>query len=198
MNEETINEAFSILKSYAYLGEEKHDDGTLLFAKAPHIAPQAWLHCIYAPLNDKDIHVLEKETGQEVPNAYKNFLKISNGLSVFNTALSLFGKRGNYKHLVDAVWQPFDLGLPNTYEKPSNANDNIFIIGCYDWDGSYLYMDKSDDSVHLCKTDDIKSLYEWKSFENMLYSEIQRLVELFDNEGQEKDSNKSTLPFVEE
>jgi hypothetical protein len=194
MNKDMINKSLNILKTYAYLEDDRLEDGTLLIAKAPHIAPLAWLHCIYAPLKNEDILIFEKEIGKEIPNEYGNFLKISNGLSVFNTTLSLFGKRNNYKRSIDAAWQPFDLVLPNTHEKPYNATGNEFIIGCYDWDGSYLYINRENKTIHLCKNDDIKSLYEWESFEDMLYSEIRRLVELFDSKGKEKDINKSTLP----
>jgi hypothetical protein len=195
MNNNKINLVCNVLESYNYLGKEQLKDGTLLIGKAPHIAPLAWLHCIYSPLKNTDISDLEMELNQEIPNIYKEFLLISNGLSVFNTTLSLFGKRGNYKRSVDNVWQPFDIILPNTIEKPRNANNDIFIIGCYDWDGSYLYIDKKDSSIHLCEVDNVRSLFEWGNFEDMLYSEINRLTKLFDNNGKEIDEEKITLPL---
>lgn len=194
MNTDNINLAFDTLKSYEYLGRDLLKDGTLLIGKAPHIAPHAWLHCIYPSLSDRDISALEMELNQEIPTVYKEFLMTSNGLSVFNTTLSLFGKRSNYKRSIDDVWQPFDIVLPNTIEKPQNANSDSFIIGCYDWDGSYLYIDKKKQSIHLCENDDVKSLYEWKCFEDMLCSEIRRLTMLFDRNGKELDEEKSTLP----
>lgn len=197
MNRERIDLAFSTLKRYNYLGEKLLHDGTQLIGKALHIAPQAWLHCIYPPLNSDDIAVLEKELNQQIPDVYKQFLRISNGLSVFNTTLSLFGRRCNYRRSADDVWQPFDIVRSNTIEKPKNASENIFIIGCYDWDGSYLYIDANDSSIHLCETDDVKSLYEWKSFEDMLYSEVNRLTNLFDANGKEIDDEQSMLPFSE-
>jgi hypothetical protein len=196
MDLKIINETFDLLKGYKYLGEKQLENGTLLIAKAPHIAPQAWLHCIFAPINANDVNILEGELNQKIPDIYKEFLEMSNGLSVFNTTFSLFGKRSNYKRSIDNVWQPFDLILSNTVEKPYNADDNVFIIGCYDWDGSYLYIDKKTSSVHLCKNDDITPLYKWKNFEDMLYSEINRLIDLFDYNGKEKNVEDSTLPSI--
>lgn len=190
----SIWESIATLKEFNYLGEKILEDGTLLIAKAPHIAPLAWLHCVYAPLTESQISEIEQRIG-EMPKVYKEFLKTSNGLGVFNTTLSLYGLRGNYRRQIQDVWQPFDIIIPNTLEKPANAKESVFIIGGYDWDGSYLYIDKRSGKVHLCDRDDAKSLYEWDDFEEMLSSEVRRLVTLFDKEGKELDSDRSTLPI---
>jgi hypothetical protein len=181
------------LKQFEYLGKNILDNGTLLIAKAPHIAPYSWLHCIYSPLSSQDINLIENKIG-EIPNEYKNFLLVSNGLGVFNTTLSLYGLRRNYKRTIDDVWQPFNIITPNTLEKPSDSNDDIFIIGSYDWDGSYIYVDKKSNKTHLCNRYSVTSLFEWRSFNDMLEKEIMRLITLFDKNGKEIDENKSTLP----
>lgn len=188
-----FDKSIDILKGYNYLGEQQLEDGSLLIARAPHIAPQAWLHSIYAPLTESEISEVEQRVG-EIPKVYKGFLKTSNGLGVFNTTLSLYGFRRNYKRQIPDVWQPFDIVTPNTIEKPANAKGSVFIIGGYDWDGSRLYIDKLTGKVHLCDRDDAKSLYEWNSFGEMLLSEIKRLSTLFDKEGKEINPDDSTLP----
>ncbi len=190
----SVRETIETLKVFSYLGENILEDGSILIGRAPHIAPLAWLHSIYSPLTENEIWEIEKKIG-DMPNAYKEFLLIANGLGVFNTTLSLYGLRRNYKRQVPDVWQPFDIVIPNTLEKPANANENVFIIGGYDWDGSYLYIDKLSGRVHICDRDNANSLYEWGDFENMLSSEIKRLSSLFDKDGKEFDPDECTLPF---
>ena len=188
-----ISHALEILKSYKHLGEKQLKNGTLLIGKAPHIAPEAYLHSIFKPLTENEIIETEKILKQTIPDDYKEFLRISNGLHIFNTTLSLYGRRTNNSRSIEDI-QPFDLDIPNIYEKPKNADKNIFIIGSYDWDGSYLYVDKNDNSVHLCERENAKSLYKWNNFAEMLLSETNRLIKLFDKNGEEIDSSKSTLP----
>src|ERR1700744_5011257 len=107
-----------ILKGYSKLGEKLLENGTLLIGRAPHIAPQAWLHRIYSPLLEDDIVTLEKSLKIDIPISYKKFLSISNGLGVFNTTIAFYGLRNNYRRNVIDVWQPFDILTPNILERP--------------------------------------------------------------------------------
>jgi len=188
-------ESLEILKGYSFLGEKILDDGTLLIAKAPHIAPLAWLHSIFPPLSPEDIFTLEEQLNGKIPASYKDFLLVTNGLKVFNTTLSLDGCRRNYKRDTISVWQPFDILTPNIDERPKNAEKTMFFIGGYDCDGSLLYIDNNTNKVHLCSVDDANSLYEWPSFDKMLESEINRLIGLFDKEGKEFRKDQNTLPI---
>lgn len=188
--------AVGLLNDFNYLGEKHLDNGTVLIGKAPHIAPLAWLHTIYAVLNEEEIGLLEKKLGCVIPFIYKNFLQTTNGLNVFNGTLSLFGFRKNYNRTVDNILgQPFDIIVPNVLERPYNAKGNVFIIGSYNWDGSYLYIDTKTNKVHLCERNDATSLLQWPDFETMIEREIPRLISLFDKEGKEIDEAKSTLPI---
>lgn len=182
------------LIAYSYLGEKTIGSGTILIGRAPHIAPQAWLHSFFDPLTENEIQLLEGLLTTVIPDQYKEFLMVTNGLGIFNTTISLFGMRRNYGRSVDAVWQPFDIVIPNKNEKPPNAKINIFIIGSYDWDGSYLYIDSKTNKVHMCERGDSTSLYEWSDFYTMLESEIKRLVSLHDKAGKELFPGESTLP----
>lgn len=189
-----LENALHVLFKYKSLGDKILENKTHLIGKAPHIAPEAWLHTIYPPLSSTDIGSLEKELHKPLPVEYRTFLEHTNGLNVFNTTLYLFGLRRNYNRDLDNVWQPFDIILPNTIEAPPNIKENVCIIGGYDWDGSYLYINSTDGSVHLCKRRDSKSIFNWKSFPEMLESEVKRLVTLFDGNGQEINPDESTLP----
>ncbi|HET7117252.1 MAG TPA: SMI1/KNR4 family protein [Hanamia sp.] len=183
------------LKTFQYLGEILLSDGTLLIGKAPHIAPNAWLHCIYAALSNEDINSLENNFNLQVPGDFKSFLEISNGLGIFNTTFSLYGLRRNYKRNEDDVWQPFNIVTTNTFERPFNSKSEFFFIGGYDWDGSLLYINSKTNEVHLCEREDATSIYTWVNFECMLKSEIKRLMKLFDKSGKELNPSESTLPI---
>jgi hypothetical protein len=188
--------ALDLLKSYDYLGKNELSNGAVLVGKAPHIASQAWLHRIFAPLTIDEIDELQKDCKQIIPLDYKKFLFVTNGLGVFNTELSLYGKRTNYiRNVENAAGLPFDITTPNTLERIKNLGDNKLIIGSYFYDGSKLYIDNVTSKVHLCDRYDATSLYEWPSFDEMLDSEIKRLVTLFDKLGRQIDENRSTLPI---
>lgn len=185
--------SLDLLSGFSHLGKKKLDDGTHLIGRAPHIAPLAWLHSIYPPLEDFELSELEKKLGILIPDAYKVFLKMTNGLKVFSTTFYLYGFRKRNTRTVDDAWQPFDLWIPNVAERPENASSNIFFIGGYDWDGSHLYIDPKTAKVYLCGPENATPLYAWSSFANMLDSEIKRLLTLFDKDGKEISPDESTL-----
>ena len=72
------------LKSFEKFEIEYQQNGTLLIGKAPHIAKLAWLHRIFKGLTDIELTQLESELGRTIPVSYKNFLKQTNGLQLFN------------------------------------------------------------------------------------------------------------------
>jgi hypothetical protein len=187
----------NFLDSYRVFGEKRLENGAYLIGRAPHIAPNAWLHSLYTGLSLNEIKELENVLNKPIPDCYRSFLKKSNGLKLFNTTFCLDGLRRSYGRGLDDVWQPFDIRTPNISERPKNAADSFFFIGGYDWDGSLLYIDTYTDKVHLCDRDNAISLYEWNDFESMLKSEILRIINLFDSKGKEIDSSISTLPTFE-
>jgi hypothetical protein len=191
-----MNNSKELVFKFEKLGIRKISNGAILIGKAPHIAPEAWLNELYPTLNEVDIAELESELNKKIPIVYKNFLiEFSNGLSILNATFSLDGLRGNYDRTTDGSRQPFSLITPNIYERPKNAKSNFFFIGGYNWDGSHLYIDTETNFVHYCKRWDATSLYQWSSFDEMLYSEIERIYKLFDEEGKEINEDVTTTPI---
>lgn len=190
--EEIKNELFE----FKHLGEETvAETGALLIGRAPHVAPQAWLHKIYPVLSNDDIAKLETDLRTTIPNEYKHFLQhCSNGLNVFVSEFSLDGLRKQLGRSIAASRQPYGLDIPNVDERPENAKDSYFFIGGYSWDGSKLYIDKETKKVHYCARWDATSLYQWNSFEEMLLSEVKRLINLFDENGVIINENLFTTP----
>ena len=137
------------LSKYEKLGTEKQSNGTELIGKAPHIAPLAWLHSIYKGLSNEEISKLEQELETDIPKDYKEFLKFSNGLHIFNTTFCLDGLRTSYNRIKEIENRlPFSILTTNLYERPKNAKDEYFFIGGYDWgNGSHLYINKKNNSI---------------------------------------------------
>ena len=96
---------------------------------------------------------------------------------------------------MDHIWQPYSIIEVNKYkyERPLNAEKDMFFIGGYVWDGSLIYM-TPDQRVHFCRRHDSQSLISWDSLHSMLISEIERLYTLFDSTGLQIDPSKPTTP----
>jgi len=186
-----------LMMRYSHRGTRKVEaTGALLIGYAPHVAPEAWLNSVYPCLSEQETVELEKLLGTAIPPEYRHFLQnISNGVNVLIDTFSLSGKRANYiRTSTDAIRQPYHI-CDLVREKPRNANENMFFIGCYDWDGSKLYINKQDNQVYFCRQEDSIPLKSWASLEEMLLDEIPRLYSLFDENGVQLDENQSTLPI---
>jgi len=194
---EQLDEINSLLFRFSKLGINKSLLGATLIGKAPHIAPEAWLNCIYPVISSNEIEALEQEIGIKMPSSYVMFLNtFSNGLTVLTDTLCLFGKRAFFNRSnTEYVRQPYDIVNINKYERPKNASDEMLFIGSYDWDGSYLYM-MPDQTVHFCHRKDATSLYSWESLYTMLIDEIKRLYGLFDSNGVQIDETVPTVPSL--
>ncbi|KMQ59537.1 1,3-beta-glucan synthase regulator [Chryseobacterium angstadtii] len=194
MYNKEINE---LIYKFSNLGLDNSSDGAMMIGKAPHKGPKGWLNIIYPKLNTEEINLLEKELDTVLPKDYKEFLmKYSNGGNFMSSTLSLDGLRRHMTRDPKAnSRQPFSIITPNIHERPENAKDNYFFIGGYRWDGSHLYIDKETNLVHCCERWDATSKFQWKSFEEMLLSELKRLYQLFDDNGKEIDDDQSTLPY---
>jgi len=182
------------INKFGQFGIKELSNGTFLVGKAPHVAPSAWLHAVFAPLSDNQIEELQDKLGILLPDDFRYFLKRANGISIFSTSLSIYGHRDNYERNLGSVWQPFDIITPNKYERPKDATKDFFFIGGYDWDGSMLYIDLRTSKVYRCSNETSTPLNEWENLGKMLVEEVDRLIELFDSKGIEIDGNKPTTP----
>lgn len=170
-------------------------DGTKLIGHVPSIAPHAWLHNIYPILSNEDTTAIEKKIGIKIPSSYKDFLlQYANGLSIFIDTLSLFGLRKRIGRGIEDAWQPYSIFTPNIDQRPVDALPYHFFIGCYNWDGSLLYINVNTNKVHRCTNESVVILNTWNNFEEMLLNETKRISLLFDKYGIQKDEEESTTP----
>lgn len=166
------------------------------YGHIPQLAPEAYNIYTFAPLTDEQLALLERVLNREVPKQYRAFLThVSNGMHIFHRCLSLEGLQGSINRKL-GIQGPFDLSIPNVYERPSNADASCFFIGGYSYDASKLYMRSGSQKVFYCPRWDITPLKEWNSFSEMLIEEIQRLKSLHGADGMLQVPREETLPIV--
>ena len=190
-----LEKVYTYIYQAKNLGFQKLDNGTELIGRVPHIAPQAWLHAIFAPLNHKQIILLETDMQTSIPLVLKEFYLLNNGLDLFSSSISFYGLRTSYERKGDAVWQPFDIILPNTYGRSDDSNMDELCFGGYGFDGSDLYINTITLKVYRRMPESSVILNTWNSFEEMVLSETERLFKLFDEKGKNKYSIESTVPI---
>ena len=165
------------------------------YGHIPQLAPEAYNIYTFAPLTEEQLALVERVLNREVPKQYRAFLThVSNGMHIFHRCLSLEGLQGSINRKL-GIQGPFDLSIPNVYERPSNADASCFFIGGYSYDASKLYMKDDSDKVYYCARRDATPLKEWNSFSEMLIEEIQRLKSLHGADGMLKSTRRSTLPI---
>jgi hypothetical protein len=180
-----LDNILQIIDSYKHLGERVLSNGTRLVGRAPHIAPEAWLHEVYRPLSDQEVCRVETELGRTMPPEFSSFLQRCNGLGLFSGSLSIYGLRSSYERTGDAVWQPFDISTPNVDERPRGSKTSFLFVGGYSDDGSQLYIDGADLKVYRCKQRTTKPINQWPNFAAMMQGEVQRFSTLFGQDGKE-------------
>jgi hypothetical protein len=192
MRIQEFHEVVAILERATPLGVRSLDNGTKLIGHVPHVAPQAWLHVMFSPLNEEQVCNLEQTLQRNIPPDYREFLlSFGNGLCAFSDNLSLYGLQ-LISRSGDNMWQPFPLDTPNFYERPPDASEQAFFIGGYEQDGSLLYLEKG--QVFRCNRNAATPLNKWPSFKEMLVAEVKRISTLFDDEGRLKDADAITTP----
>ncbi len=184
---------YKVVDRWRHLDARRLDDGTELIGRVPHVAPEAWLHVLYAGLTTGDIDDLEKEIGRKITASLARFLKRHNGLNLFSGALSIDGLRSGNKR-TPAVRQPFSMRVPNTHERPKDAKESALFIGGYSTDGSLLYIDVADGRAHRCARESAEPLNSWNDLFDMLVRESVRISGLFDNQGRKLRENMPTTP----
>lgn len=165
------------------------------YGHIPQVAPEAYNIYMFESLTENQLEQLEQILGREIPKQYKLFLTlVSNGMHIFHRCLSLFGLQ-EYLDRQHSPQGPFDIAIPNIYERPSNADSSYFFFGSYSYDGSLLYMTDDTDTVYYCARRDATPIKTWSSFSDMLIEEIHRLNSIHNTQGVLQFARKKTLPI---
>lgn len=184
------------LKKWKDNGEKITVNQTSLICKVPHIAPEAWLHCIYKGLSENEIEGIETKIKRQLPNHLREFLKIANGMNIFSDSISVWGRRTSYVRNGEEAYQPYDL-LDLNEELANEISSKWLAFGSYLWDGSTMYYDvtSDDNKVFICERDSTKKMKIWDNIYLWLNEEINRLSKMYDENGIEIDEDEPTTPI---
>jgi len=188
-----LDSVFRIVSAAEPLGIRTTAAGARLIGRAPHVAPEAYLHAVFPPLGEGDIDALEAEVGRPLPAAYRALLRAANGLSLFSGSLSVYGRRTSYARSGDAAWQPFSVVRPNTVERPRRLPGGALVVGSYRTDGSLVYVGERGEAIR-CDRDEATLLNRWPDLSTMLTQEAQRLASYFDESGRIRDGGRGSAP----
>lgn len=193
---DAFDAVLQIIERAKPFGYRELANGTRLYGHAPHVAPEAWLHQVYAPLEVSDMDSLVEIIGLPIPGDLRHFFRLANGVGLFSGSLSIYGKRTSYVRTGDAAWQPFCIATANTLERPTHAKPTQLVVGSYRSDGSLLFLDLDNGAAFRTKSRSKKILNRWTDFWTMLKAEAQRLSGLFDATGR-RCSEGPTTPAAE-
>jgi hypothetical protein len=194
MNMTLLKQIVAQLVDAPYKDRRIESNGAVLLCSVPKLAPMAWHHTIHAPLSASELALLDRELGMRVPEPYRNFLSVANGLNLFSGHISFYGRRTSINRAPDAPRVTYTIVTPNTMERPHHLAPSKFIIGSYFWDGSKICLDRVTERVE-CWTPDLRSIRtSWVSLEEMLAAEIARLPDHFDADCYWISEKRSTVP----
>jgi hypothetical protein len=180
--EEAYDFALQVVGEARDLGYEMRPDGAQVFGRVPHVAPLAWLHRVYPPLQEHDIALLEGQLNRPIPSEYRSWLQLGNGFDAFSGAFVLYGRRSDYSRRPTVV-QPFDLDLPNVLERLPDANKDAFFIGSVLNAEYLLYVAPATGEVYACGRRSAVSMASWESVHMLVISVMGTLRTAFDGEG---------------
>ncbi|MER9837999.1 SMI1/KNR4 family protein [Mesorhizobium sp. M0145] len=172
------------------LGYKTYPDGTEWIGHTPHRAPEAYLHQLYAPLDAIGVGQMESEISCRLPDNFRCFLMLHNGIGLFANYINVYGLRRSWSrtNLVEAGQQPFSILEPNVQRRPSNAPDDVLFIGSLGDNRNLIGMNP-DGRVFRWESDDplSGSIKSYTSVFTFLLEEANEVAALFDPDGREHD-----------
>ena len=165
-----------ILLSRSNDGDRTNDHGTRLIGHCPDVAPQAYYHIVYAGAGSELIKQCEARLGVSLPDQFGTFLSYSNGLILFDGKLRVFGYvPAKLTEKFDIHNFPPNLIPTNTYKPLVKRANNCLIIGFYNEDGSYVYLDETGAVIRMAYPTAAREIRRWASFDDWIMSEAVRL-----------------------
>ena len=152
---------------------------------------------IHAPLSKKEVRDQQEAIGQEIPQAYQEFLDQSNGGSFFQNAFNFYGKaklQGDDPLNIG----PISLVNSNTFGRPKNLSRDLFVVGYYE--GISTTYSIALDGTGRCfvvqgkNNPDGEPLFSWPSLAEMFFCETKRFAAAFDEFGVLKNDQLTFFP----
>lgn len=177
----------AILTRWRVRGARTTAFGAELICHVPHIAPEAWLHELHAPLTEPQLCSLEARLERAIPRDIRRFFRFrANGLHLFSDSYSVHGRRWSLERIGDAAIQPYCIASTNDpRERFRGCPPEFFFFGSYSEDGSRMaYPDPSkSDEVWRVNRETGHKIAEWPDFWTWLVREATHYSALYDDCG---------------
>lgn len=182
------------LSRWHHLGVEYTTDGCVFIGPMPQLGAFAYFQKLLPPLSLSEIAELEAQVHVPLPSELIDFYQNSNGANFYGRSFdaggvklltftfNIYGLRKVYREgTADALSrQPYDLIVEN-YDAFAHEH-RLLHITKYGVDGSRVYVDHHGRVIRVLS--DRTRANEWPSIEDWMLSELQRLLPLFDDNGE--------------
>jgi hypothetical protein len=174
MDKETFNkEVLRPLEMSSNAGDATNELGTRLIGHAPHIAPKAYIHVVYAPLSEVYLHELKGRLGRPVPPEYEAFLANANGMSLFVGEMRVLGYVPLERRASVSVYHyPSNLMIPNVSARLVGLSHGAVVVGWYKADGSYAVVEEGGTVTRFDPKGGGSVMRKWSGFDSWLSSEV--------------------------
>jgi hypothetical protein len=157
-------------------GDTENDMGTKLIGHSPIIAPRAFIHVVFQPLNESDLEDFITNLGRKVPEQLKSLLSFANGMMIFSGTIRVLGFLPNRKKGEVTVHNyPSDIMIPNVSARINGLSSDDVVIAWYKEDGSYVVSQKSGIVTRFDVLGNGEEMQSWSDINTWLISEIIRL-----------------------
>jgi hypothetical protein len=174
------------------LGFERLGDGTLIVGRVPHVAPLAWFHEVYASLSKEAIEQKSASFPRLGWFPYPEFLLELNGCHLFSGALWMLGIRTSYRR-EPTIHLPWDIHNTNlSHVKIGFDRDALLVGGGRFCDREVLYFQDRSGTIQAIDEQSEKWLFRWNSVDELLRTEVERLLPQFDLDGRAKPGSPSS------
>lgn len=181
----SYNEISSILDSGSGAGNKVSDSGAVFLGHMPEIAPKAYIHVIYPPIDEESILALSEILKPvSLPTSLVDFFRYANGMNVFfKKGFRVFGYVPAENRVSEGFFDyPDDILHANGDIRIKGSKSTDITIGWYLADSSYVNLEESGNVVRFKPANPKQVIQCWPDIKSWLSSEIERL----NNEWQEK------------
>jgi hypothetical protein len=180
-----------LIDAWAAQGEQVYPDGTRRIGHIPHCAPEAYLHRLFAPLDEPSIEELQNQLDWDFPESFRRFLSLHNGVGVFSMFINVYGMRTSWTRTdpVVAAQQPFSILNPNVDRRPAEAPDDLLFIGSLGDQRDLIGMLPDGEVSLWMPKAGVVPPKQYEDVFDFLLTETKKARVLFDNRGRRKDGS---------
>lgn len=172
------NEISSMLNCGSSVGNKVSDSGAIFLGHMPEVAPKAYLHVIYPPIDEKSILELNEILKPAIlHSSLIDFFRFANGMNLFfKKGFRVFGYVSAEKRVSEGFFDyPDDILHANGDIRIKGSESNEITIGWYLADSSYVNLDECGRVVRFNPSNPKKIIQCWPDIKSWLISEIERL-----------------------